>query len=52
MLADFAMVIGVASIMGIWQIKQLLDVSLSHNNHKRDFRGMLHSLTLWVGLSQ
>ncbi len=34
MLADFAMVIGVASILKIWQNKQFLDVLLSHNNHK------------------
>jgi hypothetical protein len=36
MLVDFAMVIGVASVLGIWQNKLLLDDLLSHNNHKRD----------------
>jgi hypothetical protein len=36
MLADFAMVIRVATILRIWQIKQLHDASLSHNNHKRN----------------
>jgi hypothetical protein len=36
MLANFAMVIGVASIPRTWQNKQLPDVPLSHNNHKRD----------------
>jgi hypothetical protein len=35
MLANFAVVIGVASISGTWQNKQLLDVPLSDNNHKR-----------------
>jgi hypothetical protein len=38
MLVDFAMVIGVASIMGTWQNKQLFDVLFSHNNHKRDLQ--------------
>jgi len=36
MLADFAVVIGVVSISGTWQNRQLLDVPLSHNNHKID----------------
>jgi hypothetical protein len=36
MLEDFTMVIGVASIPGTWQNKQLLDVPFSHNNHKRN----------------
>jgi hypothetical protein len=36
MLADFAMVIEVVSIPTTWQNKQLFDVPLSHNNHKRD----------------
>jgi hypothetical protein len=36
MLADFAMVIKVVFIPRIWRNKQLLDVPLSHNNHKRD----------------
>jgi hypothetical protein len=36
MLVDFAMVIGVASVPRTWQNKQLPDVLLSHNNHKRD----------------
>jgi hypothetical protein len=36
MLANFAVVIGVVSIPGTWQNKQLLDVPLSHNNHKKD----------------
>jgi hypothetical protein len=35
-LANFAMVIEVASIPKTWQNKQLLDVPLFHNNHKRD----------------
>jgi hypothetical protein len=35
MLADFAMVIRVASVSGTWQNKQLPDVPLSHNNHKK-----------------
>jgi hypothetical protein len=35
MLADFAMVIGVVFVPGTWQNKQLLDVPLFHNNHKR-----------------
>jgi hypothetical protein len=38
MLADFAVVIGVASILGTWQNRQLFDVPLFHNNHKRDPR--------------
>jgi len=36
MLADFAVVIGVVSILGTWQNKQIVDVLFSHNNHKRD----------------
>jgi hypothetical protein len=36
MQADFAVVIGVASALGTWQNKQIPDVPLSHNNHKRD----------------
>jgi hypothetical protein len=36
MLVDFAVVIKVASVSGTWQKKQLLDVPLSHNNHKKD----------------
>jgi hypothetical protein len=36
MLADFAVVIRVALVLGTWQNKQLFDVRLSHNNHKRD----------------
>jgi hypothetical protein len=36
MLADFAMVTRVASIPGTWQNKQLSNVSLLHNNHKRN----------------
>jgi hypothetical protein len=35
-LADFAVIIEVASVPGTWQNKQLPDVPLSHNNHKRD----------------
>jgi hypothetical protein len=35
MLANFAVVIGVVSIPGTWQNKQLLDVPLSNNNKKR-----------------
>jgi len=36
MLADFAVVIGIASVPRTWQNRQFLDVPLSHNNHKRD----------------
>jgi hypothetical protein len=36
MLIDFAVVIGVASVLGTWQNKQLLNVPLFYNNHKRD----------------
>jgi hypothetical protein len=36
MLTDFVMVIEVVSISRTWQNKQLPDVLLSHNNHKRD----------------
>ncbi len=38
MLIDFDVVIGVAYVLRTWQNKQLLDVLLSHNNHKRDPR--------------
>jgi hypothetical protein len=38
MLANFGVVIGVASVPGTWQNKQLPNVLLSHNNHKRDPR--------------
>jgi hypothetical protein len=38
MLADFVVVIGVASIPGTWQNKQLPNVFFSHNNHKRDLQ--------------
>jgi len=52
-LADFAVVIRTASIMRTWQNKQLPNVPFSHNNHKRNLRkGLLHSLTVWAGLSQ
>ncbi len=37
-LADFVVVIIVTSILGTWQKKQLPNVRLSHNNHKRDPR--------------
>jgi hypothetical protein len=36
MLADFAVLIGVGSVLGTWQNKQLPDVPFSHNNHIRD----------------
>jgi arginine decarboxylase-like protein len=36
MLVNFAMVIRVTSIPKTWQIKQLFDVLLSHNNRKRN----------------
>jgi hypothetical protein len=36
MLVDFAVVIGIIFVLGTWQNKQLFDVPLSHNNHKRD----------------
>jgi hypothetical protein len=36
LLADFAMVIEVASVLGTWQNRHLLDVPLFHNNRKRD----------------
>jgi hypothetical protein len=36
MLANFTMVIKIASIPEDWQNKQLHDVDLSHNNHKKD----------------
>jgi hypothetical protein len=32
----FVVVIGVVSISGNWQNKQLPNVPLSYNNHKRD----------------
>jgi hypothetical protein len=38
MLANFAVVIEVASVMGTWQNKQLPNVCLSHNNHKKGLR--------------
>jgi hypothetical protein len=38
MLANYVMVIRVASVLGTWQNKQLHDVLFSHNNHKRDPR--------------
>jgi hypothetical protein len=38
MLADFTMVIEVAFVPETWQNKQLFDVPLSHNNHKRNYR--------------
>jgi hypothetical protein len=43
MLANFAVVIRVASISGTWQNKQLPNVSFSHNNHKEGLGQMLHS---------
>jgi hypothetical protein len=36
MLADFAVVIGIASVPRIWQNKLLPNDLISHNNHKRD----------------
>jgi hypothetical protein len=38
MLANFVVVIEIAFIPGTWQNKQLPNVPLSHNNHKRDIR--------------
>jgi hypothetical protein len=38
MLADFVVVNGIAFVPVTWQNKQLFDVLLSHNNHKRDPR--------------
>jgi hypothetical protein len=38
MLADFTVVIRVASVPGTWQNRQLPDVPLSYSNHKRDPR--------------
>ncbi len=38
MLADFTVVIGVVSTLGTWRNRQIHDVRLSHNNHKRDPR--------------
>jgi hypothetical protein len=38
MLANFAMVIEITSVLGTWQNKQLFDVPFSHNNHKRDLQ--------------
>jgi hypothetical protein len=35
MLVDFPMVIKVTSLPKTWQNKQLLNVPISHNNHKR-----------------
>jgi hypothetical protein len=37
-LIDFTVLIGVASISGTWQNRQLPDVPLSYNNHTRDLR--------------
>jgi hypothetical protein len=36
MSADFTMVIGITSVLGTWQNKQLPNVLFSHNNHKRN----------------
>ncbi len=36
MLANFAVVIGVAFVSRTWQHKELLDVLFPHNNYKRD----------------
>jgi hypothetical protein len=36
MLLDFTMVIKIVSVSGTWQKKQLPNVPLSHNNHKKD----------------
>jgi hypothetical protein len=36
MLVDFAVVIKAAFVLRTWQNKQLPNVPLSHNNHKRD----------------
>jgi hypothetical protein len=36
MLADFALLIAVASVPKIWQNKQRPNVPLFHNNHKRN----------------
>jgi hypothetical protein len=36
MLVDFAVVVEVVSVSGTWQNKQLPNVPLSRNNHKRD----------------
>jgi hypothetical protein len=53
MLANFAVIIGVAFVLGSWENKQLLDVPLSHNNHKRySQKKMLHSLVMWARLPQ
>jgi len=38
MLVDFVMVIRVISVPRTWQNKQLPNVLLSYNNHKRDPR--------------
>jgi len=38
MLIDFAVVIGVVSFPRTWQNKQLINVPLSHINHKRDLQ--------------
>jgi hypothetical protein len=48
MLVNFVVVIKVASILGTWQNKQLPDVLLSHNNHKKDPRKNV-ALTSFVG---
>jgi len=36
MLANFAEVIKVISVLGTWQNKQLPVIPLSHNNHKKN----------------
>jgi len=38
MLVDFAVVIRVVSVSETWQNKQIPNVPLFHNNHKRDPR--------------
>ncbi len=48
MLADFAVVIRVASILGTWQNRQIPDVPISHNNHK-EILGRNVALTSFVG---
>jgi hypothetical protein len=48
MLADFAMVIRVVSIPKTWQNKQLPNVPLSHNNHKKNLERNV-ALTSFVG---
>jgi hypothetical protein len=36
MMGDFVVVIIIAYVPRTWQNKQLIDVPISHNNHKRD----------------